>query len=252
MGDKRQKVKRIFADKPAEPAQTYSKRYAATLLSVISIVLCILSVLGFVFLKAKFSDTDAVKAWVDAHFLLGLVLMTLVCAVQVIIAFIPGEIVEIAVGYVFGGWLGSAVCIVGSTLGSIVAIMLARKFGSRLVESLYPREKIDALPILNAPRKRNAMTFLLFLIPGTPKDLITYVVGMTEMSIPLYILLTSLARFPSVITSTLGGGALGENKWGHALIIFAIAAVVSGVGYLLYLAIQKKHQRRPRGNASDK
>ena len=250
MGQKRQKVKHLFEDKPTTVTKTYSKRYAATLLSVISVLLCILSILGFIFLESKFSDTDAVKQWVDSHFLLGLVVMTAVCAAQVIIAFIPGEVVEIAVGYVFGGWLGAVVCIVGSTLGSLVAILLARKFGRRLVESLYPREKIDALPILNAPRKRNIMTFLLFLIPGTPKDLITYVVGMTDMSIPLYILLTTLARFPSVITSTLGGGALGDDKWGHALIIFAIAAAVSGIGYLIYLAIQKRHRKKAQGDAS--
>jgi uncharacterized membrane protein YdjX (TVP38/TMEM64 family) len=132
---------------------------------------------------------------------------------------------------------------VGLTLGSVVAILLARRFGRRLVESLYPREKIDALPILNAPKKRNAMTFLLFLIPGTPKDLFTYVIGMTDMSIPLYIALTAIARIPSIVMSTIGGGALGDDKLGHAIIIFIVAAVVSGCGYLAYLGIQSRHKK---------
>lgn len=244
MGHGREKVKHLFEDKPAVATKTYSKRYAATLLSVISVALCILSVIGFIILKAEFSDTDALKHWVDEHFVLGLAAMVFVCALQVVIAFIPGEIVEIAVGYVFGGWLGALVCVVGSMLGSVVAILLARKFGRRLVESLYSKEKIDALPILNVPKKRNTMTFILFLIPGTPKDLLTYVVGLTEMSIPLYVLLTSVARFPSIIISTLGGGALGDNEFGHALVFFVLAAVISGAGYLIYRLIQKKHKQK--------
>ncbi len=243
LGKKREQVKHLFEDKQPTEAKTYSKRYAATVLSVISALLCVLSVLGFLFIRAKFQNSDAVRAWVQQNYALGIVVMLFVCAVQVVIAFIPGELVEIAVGYAFGPWLGAAICMVGATLGSVVAILLARRFGRRLVESLYPREKLDALPILNVPKKRNFMTFLLFLIPGTPKDLLTYVIGMTSMSIPLYVALTAVARFPSVIISTLGGDALGENQFRSAIIIFVIAAVISGLGYLAYLLIQKASKR---------
>lgn len=244
MGKKREKVKKLFEDKHIETTKHYSKKYAAVVLSVISVVLCILTVIGVVIIKARFSDTDAIKVWIEGHFWLGMAVMIFVCAAQVVIAFIPGELVEIAVGYAYGGWLGALVCTVGTTLGSVCAILLARRFGRSLVESLYPRDKIDALPIINAPKKRNVMTFVLFLIPGTPKDLFTYVIGLTEMSIPLYILLTVFARFPSIIMSTLGGDALGNNKFIHALIIFSVAALVSGCGYLLYLAIRKKHKKQ--------
>ena len=246
MGKRKEKVKRLFADKQFEETKTYSKKYAATVLSVISVTVCILSVLGVVFLRTHFSDTDVLKAWIDEHYALGILVMILLCAVQVVIALIPGELLEIAAGYAFGGFVGSLVCIVGLTLGSVVAIMLARKFGRRLVESLYPREKIDALPIISTPKKRNAMTFLLFLIPGTPKDLFTYVIGMTEMSIPLYIALTAFARLPSIVMSTIGGGALGDGKFGHAIVIFIIAGVISGCGYLTYLAIQSRHKKRSK------
>ncbi len=243
MGKKREKVKHLFEDKPIEETKTYSKRYAATVLSIVSVLLCALSIIGFLIIRTRFEDPNAIKTWVDENYLLGVVVMILVCAIQVIIAFIPGELVEIAMGYAFGGWVGAVFCIIGTTLGSIVAILLARRFGRRLVESLYPRDKIDALPIINAPKKRNVMTFLLFLIPGTPKDLFTYVIGMTNMSIPLYIALTTVSRIPSVVMSTLGGDAIGENKFMQAIIIFIIAAVVSGAGYLCYLLIQKKHKK---------
>ena len=243
MGKRKEKVKHLFADKHIETTKTYSKKYAATVLSIISAVLCVLSVLGVIFLQRHFSNADAIKAFIDEHYFLGLIIMTLLCAIQVVIALIPGELLEIAAGYAFGGLVGTLVCMVGLTLGSVVAILLARRFGRRLVESLYPREKIDALPILNAPKKRNAMTFLLFFIPGTPKDLFTYVIGMTDMSIPLYIALTAIARIPSIVMSTIGGGALSDDKLGHAIVIFIVAAVVSGCGYLAYLGIQSRHKK---------
>jgi uncharacterized membrane protein YdjX (TVP38/TMEM64 family) len=243
MGKRKEKVKHLFADKHIETTKTYSKKYAATVLSIISAVLCVLSVLGVIFLQRHFSNADAIKAFIDEHYFLGLIIMTLLCAIQVVIALIPGELLEIAAGYAFGGLVGTLVCMVGLTLGSVVAILLARRFGRRLVESLYPREKIDALPILNAPKKRNAMTFLLFFIPGTPKDLFTYVIRMTDMSIPLYIALTAIARIPSIVMSTIGGGALSDDKLGHAIVIFIVAAVVSGCGYLAYLGIQSRHKK---------
>lgn len=243
MGKRREKAKRLLADKLRKETKHYSKRYAATVLSVVSVSLCVLSILGFILIKTRFSDTDAIKAWVDENYLLGVVVMMLLCAVQVVIALIPGELLEIASGYAFGGAKGAVICTVGILLGSIVAILFARRFGRGLVESLYPREKIDALPILNNPKKRNAMTFLLFLIPGTPKDLFTYVIGMTEMSIPLYILLTTFARLPSIVMSTIGGGALGNDKLMLAVVVFIIAAVVSTCGYFIYLSIQKKNQK---------
>ena len=100
------------------------------------------------------------------------------------------------------------------------------------------------MPILNEPKKRNTMIFLLFFIPGTPKDLITYIVGLTEVSIPMYVLLTIGARVPSILMSTLGGDAFSEGEILKAILIFSIAAAVSGVGYIVYLIIQKKQKNK--------
>ena len=242
--DRREKLKKIFADKPLGETKHYSKKSAAALLSIISVSMCVLTVACVVFLRTYFSDTDVIKEWIDQNYVLGFIVMVLLCALQVVIALVPGELLEIAAGYAFGSWVGTLVCIIGIMLGSIIAILLSRKFGRRLVESLYPREKIDALPILNDPKKRNVMTFLLFLIPGTPKDFFTYVIGMTEMSIPAYIALTMFSRLPSIIMSTMGGSALGNNSLRSAAIIFTAAGIVSCIGYFIYRKIQDDHKKR--------
>ncbi|MBR4012793.1 MAG: hypothetical protein IKJ00_00730 [Clostridia bacterium] len=112
MGKRKEKVKRLFEDKPVEAqTKTYSKRYAATVLSVISAVVCVLSVIGVIFINTRFSDTDAIKNWVDENYIWGLIVMTALCAIQVVVALIPGELLEIAAGYAFGGIVGALVCI---------------------------------------------------------------------------------------------------------------------------------------------
>jgi len=246
MGKRTERAKELLSDKHFEETPHYSKRYAATVLSIVSAVICILAVVGAILFRDYFSpeNLEKLQQFVAEHWLVGALIFIFVCVVQVVIALIPGEAVEIAAGVIFGAWWGTVLCLIGITLGSIIVIVLVRKFGRKFVESLYPREKIDSLPILNKPKKRNATIFLLFLIPGTPKDLITYIVGLTEVSIPMYILLTTVARIPSILMSTLGGDAFGDGKILKAILIFAIAASVSGIGYIIYLIIQKNQKKK--------
>lgn len=246
MGKRTERAKELLSDKHFEETPHYSKRYAATVLSIASAVICVLAVVGAILFRDYFSaeNLDKLQQFVAKHWIIGALIFIFVCIVQVVIALIPGEAVEIAAGVIFGAWWGTVLCLVGITLGSILVIVLVRKFGRKFVESLYPREKIDSLPILNNPKKRNATIFLLFLIPGTPKDLITYIVGLTEVSIPMYILLTTVARIPSILMSTLGGDAFGDGKIMKAILIFVIAAAVSGAGYVIYLIIQKNQKHK--------
>ena len=186
-------------------------------------------------------DPALLRDAIGEYYVLGAICLVLISAIQVIVALVPGEFVEIAAGYMFGSLWGSLLCLAGIVLGSCVTILLVRRFGRRLVYVFYPKEKLDALPILNNPTKRNFLTFIIFFIPGTPKDLFTYAIGLTDMSIPAYILLTTFARFPSVITSTMAGNAAGEKKYVAAIIIFAATAAISGIGLLIYRAIAKAH-----------
>jgi len=220
------------------------KSKASIILSVVSAVFLALTALGVWLMREYLADPELVRKAIGEHYFLGAVAMILICAVQVVVALIPGEVVEIAAGYVFGSWVGSLLCVAGIVLGSCTTILLVRRFGSKLVYAFYPKEKIDALPIIRDPAKRNLLTFILFVIPGTPKDLFTYAIGLTDMSIPLYILLTTAARFPSVILSTLSGSAVGDANYGKAVIFVIITAAVSGIGILVYKVFSKSHAKK--------
>ena len=220
------------------------KSKASLFLSVISAVFLALTVLGIWLMREYLADPDLVRERIGEHYFLGALALVLISAAQVVVALVPGEVVEIAAGYVFGSWIGSFLCLVGIVLGSSTTILLVRRFGARFVYAIYPKEKIDALPIINDPAKRNLLTFILFVIPGTPKDLFTYAIGLTDMSIPLYIALTTVARFPSVILSTVSGNAVGDENYTKAILFAVITAAVSGIGLLIYNMLSKRHNKR--------
>lgn len=237
--------------KPPTPrARPPMKRSRASLiLGCVSAVLLALTALGVYLFRDYILEPSLLRDRIGEHYILGAVILVLISAVQVMVALIPGEFVEIAAGYIFGSWIGSLLCLLGIVLGSCATILLVRKFGSGLVYAFYPKEKIDALPIINDPPKRNLLTFLLFVIPGTPKDLFTYAIGLTDMSIPLYIALTTAARFPSVILSTLSGNAAGTKDYTAAVIFVIVTAAVSGGGILIYRFFSRRHAERKRAES---
>ena len=148
------------------------------------------------------------RDWVDTHGIWGRLSFVGMMALQVIVAFIPGEPLEIAAGYAFGVWEGTGLCMLGALIGGLVVFLFVRSFGRRAAEVFFPPEQIDSVRFLRAGRELNFLVFLLFFIPGTPKDVMTYCVGLTKMPLGTWLLISSTARIPSIVTSTIGGDAL--------------------------------------------
>ncbi len=221
-------------------ASKKTKLKAATVLGIVSVLFVAATAVGVLLMWEYFSDATAIREAVGDNYVLGALVMIAVTAVQVIVAFIPGELVEIAAGLVFGTLPGTILVLVGATLGSVAAILLTRRFGLKLFRTFFPDNDPNDLPLLNNEKQRNALTFLLFLIPGTPKDMLTYVIGLTDMKIWQYILLTTFARIPSIISSTAGGDAFGSSQLMTAIYIFAGIAAISLVGYVIYGKMTKK------------
>nr|MQY76707.1 TVP38/TMEM64 family protein [Spirochaeta sp.] len=130
-----------------------------------------------------FASTEALRAWIASlGFIAPLAFVGLQC-LQVIIFIIPGEVPQIAGGYLFGLWWGSLLSVSGIIIGSAVNFMLARLLGLPFVRLLFSPEKIEyAGRIATSPRARISM-FLLFLIPGIPKDILCYGAGLTPLNL---------------------------------------------------------------------
>ena len=196
------------------------------------------------------SEPEKFRAWVDAHGLYGRLAYIGMVIVQVIIALIPGEPLEIAAGYAFGALQGTLLCLLASTLGSLLVFALVRRFGVRLVQVFFSKEKLQSLRFLRSSPRRDILYLLFFMIPGTPKDLLCYFAGLTDVRLPVWLIICSLGRLPAIITSTVGGSALSEKNYWTAAAVFAVTFLLSGLGLLIYNAIcRRPNLRRGDGQA---
>jgi len=177
---------------------------------------------------------DEFREYIQSFGVWGWLVLLGLQVLQVFIALIPGELLETAAGYAFGPLLGTVLCYAGIAGASALVFLLTRRFGVRLVEVFISREKINQLRWINTETKRNNLIFLIFFIPGTPKDLFTYFVGLTDMKFHVFLAISLVARIPSVLSSTFGGHLLGEGRYEGAILLYAIVGVVSLAGLLIY------------------
>lgn len=191
-----------------------------------------------------FAEPERFRDWVKTKGLFGKLAFIGMVFFQTVVAIIPGEPLEIGAGYAFGAIEGTLLTMIGITLGSILIFWLTRHIGVRLVEVFFPIEKIRSLKFLKDSKKFALITFIVFFIPGTPKDLLSYFMGLTDIKFTTWVLIAAFLRIPSIITSTIGGDALGERKYLSALVIFIIALIISVIGYLVYTLIVKHHNKR--------
>lgn len=188
------------------------------------------------------SNPEAFRAWVDGKGAWGQLLFVGMVILQVIIALIPGEPLEIGAGYAFGAWEGTLLCLVGSTIGGLLVFLLVRKWGMKVVELFFSREKIESLRFIQNSKKLKPIAFFLMFLPGTPKDLISYFMGLTKLKFSEWALISTIARIPSIVTSTVGGSALGVQNYKFAVFVFAGTLLISLGGWFLYNRYTKRHQ----------
>lgn len=179
-------------------------------------------------------DPAKFRAWVDTHGLLGRAAFVGMMFTQVVLAILPGEPLEIAAGYAFGFWEGTLLCMLGASLASALIFSFVRRYGTRVVRVFFSEEQIASARFLNDPQRMTLLTLILFLIPGTPKDVMTYCVGLTPMKFSTWMLIATFARIPSIVTSTIGGNALGVQDYRIAIIVFVATAIISVAGILAY------------------
>ena len=190
-------------------------------------------------------EPERFRAWVDSSGFASRVIFVGMVVFQLIIALIPGEPLEMGAGYAFGAWEGTILCIIGCVIGSALVFLFVRRFGVKLVEVFFPREKIRSLRFLQDSRRLNLLTFIVFFIPGTPKDLLSYFIGLTDMKLGTWLLITAVARIPSIVTSTVTGDALGLKDYQFALIAFGVTLALSLLGILVYRRLSAR--RHPNG-----
>ncbi len=158
-------------------------------------------------------------------------------ALQIIVSPIPGEVVEVGMGLCFGWLGGTLLCLLGGAFAAFLIMLFVKKFGIKAVELFVSTEKINELRLINNEKKLKRTVFWLYLFPGTPKDPLIFFFGLTKISIWDFVWIQTIARIPSIVTSTIAGEQATKQNFLVSIIIFAITGVLAIVGMFLYRKI---------------
>lgn len=166
------------------------------------------------------------KQWVSENRLYGIMALLGIQILQIVIAFIPGEPVEITAGAILGTVGGLFVCLLGCVIASSIIFSMSKQYGKKILLFFFKEETILNWNWVQDSRRMELVTFLLFLVPGTPKDLLTYIMGISNMKLGKFIALSTFARIPSIISSTIIGATMIQGHWRFSIVLFVITGII--------------------------
>jgi uncharacterized membrane protein YdjX (TVP38/TMEM64 family) len=194
------------------------------------------------------SHPEKFKEFVDSYGSLSAVVYILLQAAQIVVAVIPGEVVQIAGGYAFGTFLGTLYSVLGAILGTLIVFYATRLLGYSIVRRFVSAEKLAKFDFLINNPKSEIILLLLFMIPGIPKDTLTYIAGLTPVKPLRFLLISMLGRFPGLWGSAYIGANLQEKDYLPVWILSGVSVVLFVAGLLLKdKIIGKMNRLRHRG-----
>ncbi len=222
---------------------------------IVAIISLVIAVALFVWLSVYLTDVilysvesgDGIEAaaanfknLIEGYGSVGILVAFGIQVLQVVVSPIPGEVVEVGMGLCFGWFGGALICLIGVALASAIIMAFVKKLGFKFVELFVPIQKIQELRFINSEKKLSRFVFLLYLIPGTPKDPLIFFFGLTKIRTIDFVIISTFARIPSVVSSTIGGEFIVDQNYFAAILVFAITGVFSIAGLLMYNKILKK------------
>ena len=168
---------------------------------------------------------------------------------QVIVAFIPGEVVQLAAGLMYGPWLGTLIVLVGCVISSAIIYQLVHLLGAPFVRSMVSTEHLEKFRAFEKSGKLDIVVFILFLIPAMPKDVFTYIVPLTDMKMGRFLLLTTLGRIPGVLASTYVAHGISQGDMVGPVAIVAVVAVIALIAVVFRDKIMNAFSGRDDGRA---
>ncbi len=216
------------------------KILAALLILAAAIALCVWLIPLVVSLNNP--DVQAeFQAFIESLGVFGVLAMLLLQILQIIVAIIPGEPIEILMGVMYGTFGGLFLTLLGILIGQTIVFFAVKKLGIKFAARFVDVKKFSELSFLKSPEKRDSLIFLLFFIPGTPKDILTYFAPFTDINFARFIIIATLARIPSVISSTWAGSSISDGSIQKTVIIFALTGIIGIMGIIINNKITAKH-----------
>ncbi|MDR3122709.1 MAG: VTT domain-containing protein [Treponema sp.] len=172
------------------------------------------------------------SAWLAGIGFKGMAILLGIQILQILVAVIPGGPVEIVAGAAYGAWGGFAICILGCLIAGAGIFLAVRTFGVPLVERFFGKELTGKYRFLGNAKKVSLALFLLYLIPGVPKDALTYIAPLGPIKPGRFLLISTIARSPAILMSAMLGSSALRGNWTLIVALFAATAVTGIVGLM--------------------
>ncbi len=185
---------------------------------------------------------EAFKEKISSSGFLGILMLFGLQFAQIFLFIIPGEPIEILAGICYGEIWGTVFIMIASMIITAFIYLLVHKLGRKFIYDFVSKEKIEKIEkskIFQNPKTIRFIIFILFFIPGTPKDLLTYIAALLPIRPLEFIVISSLARFPSVISSTWAGASLLEGNWEFSLMIYGTTFAIVAIAVLIMRKFDK-------------
>jgi len=175
-------------------------------------------------------DVVALRSWIGQFGVFAPLVFVVVQAVQVVVAPIPGQVVALASGYLFGSIPGTIYSLTGVLIGSAVAFSLAKRYGRTLVEEMLHE---DVVTRFDGFVSRVGLPGLLafVLIPGLPDDVICFLAGLTTWRLRTFIAVISIGRLPAYVLTVFAGGEFADGQLTSGLLLVSVVVALSAIGY---------------------
>ena len=172
----------------------------------------------------------------------GWFIFLLIQILQVVISFIPGEPIEVIGGVIYGAFGGLLTCMLGCLIGSMIVYFLSLKIGKSFIKLFLKEKDFNEVKFLKNEKRVEELVFIFYFIPGTPKDIITYLAPYTKIKPLKFFLISTFARIPSIITSTWAGSSISKNNWGLTIGVFLGTFLIALLGLLIRQKIFNKRE----------
>lgn len=190
-----------------------------------------------------FKDIESIKGIILGYGNYSFIIYIALQIVQIVIFFIPGDIMQISAGFIFGPITGFLLSFLGICLGTSIVFFISRKLGKPFVNKIvsekdtwiiHKLEKFKEHPMKD--KKLKKIVFFTYLIPGIPKDILGYICGVSEIKYKDFIIYSSIARIPALFVSSFFGHKLSFDNWK----LLAIIAIISGIIIVISIIVGKK------------
>lgn len=200
--------------------------------SIISVIVIFIFAVGIYCLKTDvlghfrmFFHHNNLRDWIMSFGKYSALIYILAQMVQAIVSFVPGEAIQIPGGFLFGLVYGTELSMLGIAIGSLVTFFIGRRFGEKLLKKILPIKHYDKVfALINRPQNQ-IIIFILYIMPGFPKDILGYVAGVTDINTKRFVIISNIARTPGVFVSVYFGSNLYHRN-NMTLIAVAVMVVV--------------------------